>query len=90
MSIYEIIMLLCFGAAWPVSIRKSYLSRKVGSKSARFLIMVLVGYLAGIVHKIENDLDPVIALYILNAVMVTIDLGLYLRNRRIEKEARSV
>lgn len=85
MSIYEITMLVCFGAAWPVSIRKSWQSRKVGSKSARFLLMVLVGYTAGIVHKLKYNCDAVVWLYVLNGLMVSIDLALYFRNRHLEK-----
>ena len=77
-------MLVCFGAAWPVSIYKSWKSRQVGSKSARFLAMVLVGYIAGIIHKIKNDFDPVTWLYAFNGLMVFIDLMLYFRNRKIE------
>jgi len=44
MSIYEIIMLICFGAAWPFAIYKSYTSKSVLGKSALFLVIVLVGY----------------------------------------------
>ena len=84
MSIFEVIMLVCFGAAWPVSIYKSWKSRQVGSKSARFLAMVLIGYISGIIHKIQNNLDPVVWLYALNGLMVSVDLMLYFRNKKIE------
>ncbi len=86
MSIFEIIMLVCFGAAWPVSIYKSWKSRQVGSKSARFLLMVLVGYIAGIIHKIQNDFDQVTWLYALNGLLVLVDLALYFRNKAIERK----
>lgn len=84
MSLFEILMLLCFGAAWPVSIRKSYKARKNSGKSIVFLLIILVGYLSGILNKIIYDFDPVIYLYILNAIMVTVDIGLYYRNKKIE------
>jgi uncharacterized membrane protein YbjE (DUF340 family) len=80
-SVFEIGMLVCFGAAWPVSIWKSLKTRQVAGKSLPFLVIVLVGYAAGILHKIVFRFDPVIYLYILNALMVTIDIILYLRNR---------
>ncbi|MDT8391061.1 MAG: hypothetical protein RRC34_11190 [Lentisphaeria bacterium] len=83
-TIFEVIMLICFGAAWPLSILKSYRSRQTGGKSVIFLYVVLIGYLAGIVHKLINDLDWVICLYVLNALMVRIDIVLYQRNRRLE------
>jgi hypothetical protein len=84
MSIFEIIMLLCFGAAWPVSISKSIKTRRTGGKSLAFLIIVIVGYMSGIVNKLLYKPDFVVWLYALNATMVAIDAGLWIRNRRLE------
>ncbi len=84
-KIFEAIMLLCFGISWPISIYKSYTSRKVGSKSIVFLYAILVGYVAGVINKILYSPDIVLALYILNLIMVAIDTLLYYRNVRIEK-----
>lgn len=83
MSIFEAIMLICFGAAWPFSIYKSYVSRSVQGKSSFFLIIVLLGYVSGILHKLFFQFDMVIYLYILNFIMVSIDFVLYLRNSRL-------
>ena len=80
-------MLICFGISWPFSIWKSWKTREVGSKSLVFLAFVLVGYIAGIVHKILFSLDIVLAVYILNTLMVTADMLLYWRNRRIIAQA---
>ena len=81
MSPFEILMLVCFGAAWPFSIYRSIKSRQVAGKSLVFLFVVLLGYLAGMVHKLFYAFDYVIILYALNATMVLIDILLYLRNR---------
>ncbi len=81
MSPFEIIMLVCFGLAWPFSIYKSATTRQVGSKSLLFLIALLIGYVAGVLHKIFFYFDLVIILYALNGTMVSIDIALYLRNR---------
>ena len=81
MSVFEITMLVCFGAAWPVSIYKSLKTRAVAGKSLPFLVIVFVGYMAGILHKLLFHYDLVIFLYALNAVMVAFDMFLYLRNR---------
>lgn len=81
MSIFEAVMLICFGLAWPFSIYKSLKTREVGSKSLVFLLALLIGYVAGILHKVFFAMDGVIALYILNGTMVSIDIALYLRNR---------
>lgn len=82
MSIFEIIMLACFGAAWPFSIYKSYTSRSTRGKSSTFLVILIVGYVAGILHKIFYNYDMVIYLYILNLIMVSIDLALYFYNSK--------
>lgn len=77
-------MLLCFGAAWPVSIYKSYVSRTTAGKSIIFLYIVLLGYLAGTIHKLMYKPDIVTSLYILNGFMVLIDIIIYYRNRMID------
>ncbi|MGI6588413.1 MAG: hypothetical protein ACOX2N_06545 [Peptococcia bacterium] len=87
MSIFEIIMLLCFGFAWPFSIYKSYTSRSIEGKSFLFLMVVFVGYLVGILHKSFYYYDNVIYLYILNMTMVGIDMILYMRNQRLQSKA---
>jgi hypothetical protein len=86
MSIFEALMLLSFGAAWPTQIYKSYKSRKTAGKSVAFLYIVIFGYLSGIVHKLLYSRDIVMILYIINLVMVSIDICLYYRNKNIEKK----
>ncbi|MBQ7113656.1 MAG: hypothetical protein IJO10_05395 [Clostridia bacterium] len=85
MSIFEAVMLLCFGLAWPISLVKSYRSRSTGGKSPLFSVAIIVGYISGIIHKLMFNPDIVMALYILNLLMVSADLALWFRNRRIEK-----
>jgi len=85
-SIFEIIMVLCFGAAWPFSIYKSYKSCSVEGKSLLFLLVIFVGYVSGILHKIFYNYDSVIYLYTLNMIMVGIDILLYIRNRSMSIE----
>ena len=77
-------MLICFGAAWPASISKSYRSRSNKGKSFFFIAIVWIGYVSGILHKIIFAYDKVIFLYILNLSMVSIDIALYMRNRGLE------
>ena len=80
-------MIICFGLSWPFSIWKAYHTRQNGSKSIIFLWLICLGYFAGIAHKILYNYDLVILLYILNALMVLIDIGLFYRNSREEKNA---
>lgn len=83
MSLFEILMLICFGAAWPFSIYRSYTSRSNGGKSPIFLAIVLIGYMAGVLHKIFYSFDAVIYLYISNGIMVLTDMFVYYRNSRL-------
>ncbi|MDA8339104.1 MAG: hypothetical protein M0Z70_07380 [Nitrospiraceae bacterium] len=81
-SIFEIGMLLCFGAAWPFSIYKSLRCRDVRGKSLIFMVVVLIGYISGILHKIFYNYDAVVYLYMLNGLMVTVDIVLYVKYRQ--------
>lgn len=83
MSIFEIGMLICFGAAWPANIMKSLKSKSIKGKSVIFLYVISLGYVMGIINKLINNLDIVVFLYAINLVMVLIDLGLYYRNKRL-------
>lgn len=86
MSAFEAVMLICFGAAWLVSIYKSYESKTNDGKSVLFLLVVAIGYLAGITHKLIYNFDLVIYLYIANAIMVFTDIALYYRNKSLACE----
>ena len=84
LSIFEMLMLICFGAAWPLNIYKSIKSKSTKGKSVVFLFVINFGYVCGITHKLLYSYDPVIFLYILNFIMVGIDIVLFYRNRRFE------
>lgn len=86
MSIFEALMLICFGAAWPFSIYRSWKSGTSEGKSLFFLLILLGGYLSGIIHKVKYSYDHVIFLYILNFTMVGIDTLLFFRNKKRVKE----
>lgn len=77
MSVFEIFMLICFGAAWPVSIFKSLRTETNEGKSVIFLYVIASGYIFGITHKIIYSFDFVIFLYAINLLMVVTDLGIY-------------
>jgi len=79
MSIFEALMLICFGASWPFAVLKTYKTKNVKGKSVFFLFLVLIGYIFGIVHKILHSLDFIIALYVFNGLLVLLDLILYFK-----------
>lgn len=68
MDIFEAIMMVCFGASWPVSIWKTVKVKNPIGKSVIFLWLVEIGYISGIIYKLAHP-DWVIALYCLNAAM---------------------
>ena len=84
-SIFEIGMLACFGVSWPVSISKSVKSKSTKGKSLLFLVVILSGYVFGIVHKIMYSRDIVLILYILNFFMISIDIMVFLKNKKREE-----
>lgn len=86
MSPFEALMLVCFGLSWPISIFKSLRTKKVAGKSPGFMIIVIIGYISGVIHKIFYSMDWVIYLYILNMIMVATDLVLYFRYIKINQQ----
>jgi len=86
-EVFEAVMLICFGVSWPVSIAKTLRVRRVEGKSPVFLLLVCVGYVAGVAAKVlyaaahETAIPPVTGLYVLNGAMVFVDLMLYMKFR---------
>ena len=81
-SIWEVIMLLCFGISWPVAIFKTVRVKNPAGKSYLFMTLIILGYAAGCIHKIIYSQDIVLWLYIFNAMLVMTDMGLCLYYRR--------
>ena len=87
-EIFETMMLVCFGVSWPFNIAKSYRSRTARGKSIGFQTLVIIGYICGITGKIlTGNVSYVVAVYLLDLVMVSIDLALTLRNKRLDRLA---
>lgn len=87
-GIFELIMVLCFGVSWPVSIAKSWRCRTAKGKSPVFLAFIITGYICGIVWKLlAGSITYVFWFYVLNLLMVTVDFCLYFRNRRLDRIA---
>ena len=45
-------MLVCFGISWPFNIAKSIRSRTAKGKSVAFELLIIAGYLCGLIGKI--------------------------------------
>lgn len=93
-EILEVIMIVSFGASWPLNVIKSYKARTTKGKSLAFLCLILFGYVAGIISKLINESYMaafeqkwyVLFFYVLNLIMVGTDLCLYVRNHKLDKE----
>ena len=84
-------MLVCFGISWPFNIAKSLRSRTAKGKSVAFELLIIAGYLCGLVGKfILGNLSYVVFFYIADILMVAADLALTLRNRRLDRERDKV
>ena len=87
MGLFEFLMLFCFGFSWPFSIMKSLRSRSTQGKSLVFMLMVELGYVFGIVHKLLYSRDWVVWAYVSLFFVVAVDIALYVRNWRLERAA---
>lgn len=101
-EILEIAMLVCFGCSWPISVYKSIKIRTSVGKSAVFNILLIVGYVAGIVSKflkmepfmVANAADGLkkgififaLIMYFVNLAMITANLVLYYMNKNLDNK----
>ncbi|WOC32715.1 MULTISPECIES: hypothetical protein [Caproicibacterium] len=94
-NLLEALMILCFGLSWPISIYRSYVARTAKGKSLFFEVFLWVGYVFGIIREFMQyfsgqGLDFLFYLgwvfYFLNITEITIDMLLYLRNAKLDKQ----
>ena len=87
-QVFEAAMVICFGLSWPMNVIKSYKARTTKGKSLAFLILIDVGYICGIAGKfITGNVTYVLIAYVINVVMVSVDILLTLRNMALDKLA---
>lgn len=97
-DLLEALMILCFGLSWPISIRKSWISRTAKGKSLFFEVFLLIGYIFGIARKCILFSQAMAAgqsegflfylgwfFYVLNFIEISIDVALYFRNVKLDK-----
>lgn len=94
-DLFEAFTIFCFGLSWPISIYKSCVSRTAKGKSLLFEVFLLIGYAFGIARKIMQlavlgangflfYLGSIF--YVLNFIEIAIDIALYFRNTKLDKE----
>ena len=91
---FEALTIFCFGLSWPISIRKSLISRTAKGKSLFFEVFLLIGYAFGIARKFIQMLALGSSgfifylsffFYVLNFIEISVDVGLYFRNTKLDK-----
>ena len=89
-QILEIIMLLCFGFSWPLNVIKAYKAKTTKGTSLPFILLIILGYIAGICAKLYNgQINYVLIAYILNLLIVLLNLVVYIRNYTLDKKRLS-
>lgn len=93
-NLLEALTIFCFGLSWPISIRKSWISKTAKGKSLFFEVFLLIGYAMGIFRKfiqltMLNATGFVFYLsfffYILNFIEISVDVALYFRNKKLDE-----
>ena len=89
-QLFEAFMMICFGISWPTSIVKSYRSRTAAGTSVVFQFLIFSGYVFGIVSKlVSGQITYVLILYIINLCMISFDIFLYFRNKKLDAQRAS-
>ena len=89
--ILESIMLICFGFSWPINVIKGYKARTAKSMSLPFILLIISGYIAGITAKlVSQQINFVLIVYLLNLAIVSLNLVIYFRNRKLDKIQETV
>ena len=86
-AMFESIMLICFGLSWPLNVIKAYKARTTQGTSLPFILLIVTGYIAGIIAKvISRQLNYVLIVYLLNIAIVSLNVVVYFRNLSIDKK----
>jgi hypothetical protein len=86
----EATMLICFGMSWPMNLIKNIKAKTAKSMSIQFILLIIVGYLAGISAKIINHrINYVLIVYLFNLVVVSLNLIVYFVNKKLDSKAEA-
>lgn len=94
--VLEMVMMICFGASWPLNIYKLWRAKTIKGSSVVFYCLIVLGYIAGIISKViqvaQGDTFPwyIWFFYILNASMVSTGVVIWFRNRQFDRRAEKI
>lgn len=87
-QLLEAAMLICFGCSWPMNLIKNIKCKSAKSMSLPFILLITAGYIAGISAKlITHQINYVLVVYILNIVIVSMNIAVYFYNRRLDNKS---
>lgn len=88
-ELLESTMLICFGLSWPMNLAKNIKAKSARNMSLQFILLIIIGYIAGISAKIYNHrFNYVLVVYLLNLVVVSANVIVYFINRRYDRQAK--
>ena len=87
-SLFETLMLVCFGLSLPINMMKAYKARTAKGTSLPFLLLIITGYLGGIAAKIiSGNINYVLVVYLINLAIVLLNLAVYFRNVSLDRKS---
>ena len=99
-TVFEIVMVLSFGASWPFNIARAYKARTAKGTSIYFTLLIGIGYVGGILSKVFAAIHHgagywealkilAFVFYFVNLTMIVTAIVIYCRNKKLDK-AREV
>ncbi len=96
--IFEIAMVIMFGLSWPFNIARAYKARTAKGTSLAFTLLILFGYICGIMSKIFAWINGgsaywtglkilAFVFYCINLSMLIAAVAIYFRNKRLDQKA---
>ena len=81
----EAAMLICFGLSWPLSLMKNIKAKSAENMSLRFILLIIIGYIAGITAKImSHSINYVLIVYFINLIIVSANIIVYFINKKYD------
>ena len=86
-EVLEAVMLICFGLSWPINAYKAYKAHTAVGTSWQFMLLITVGYIAGIAAKfVAGTFNWVLVVYFINIVAVGANWAIYARNLQLDRQ----
>ena len=95
-KVLEAIMIILFGISWPFNLLKSIRSKTSKGKSLLFLVLIDLGYIAGLTSKFFSESFVwstdwwIFVVYAINFTLVSADLIVYFINKSREKKQEAI